>query len=675
MQINLAFRAGRALMALGLATLLPQVAPAVEPWRVGLPPGMTLPAPAKPTAPATPPVSKAGGINIAPVPDLRADFMKGADVSMLDQLERAGAKFYDERGEQKDALLILKESGVNWIRLRLWNNPINDSDVIENGRTISRLGEPKGGGNNDLAVTLRLAKRAKALGLKFLLDFHYSDFWVDPEKQHKPASWRNLHGTDLEREVYRYTAQTLDAFAKAGAFPDMVQVGNELNGGLLWPNGKTWKERPDERIGGDEGFAALLREGVQAVRDADPKAGTDGRVLIAIHLANGGDNDLYRRVFDGLIKRKLDFDLIGLSFYPYWHGSIDDLRANMDDISSRYGKEVVVLETAYAFTTADGDGFPNLFSASSQKSGGYKATVQGQASFVRDVIEAVAQVPGQRGRGVFYWEPDWIPVRGVGWRTGEGNAWENQAMFDFNGRALPSLQVFRRVSEQGGAAPRIVSSEPLRLTAFVGDAWRAPESVKLPFSDDAERTVWVEWPEVKPEQLAQTGRFELIGTALQQDTPVKAIVEVVPRRNLFDDPSFEKGTLQGWTITGDTAAVSNERNTGNAHSGNRSLHYWMGRSFKFQAFRKFTGLKPGSYVFRAWSAGGGGENTLELFVQGCGDGTVQRTAITNTGWQQWKQYAIKGIQVTQGECTVGVNADAPVGKWGNVDDVEFQLED
>jgi len=672
-----------------MAAIAPHTAFAVDAWRLGLPPGFlpvrpveqNAPSPAASTAaPAVVPSVKVApasgsGVSIAPVANLRGDFMKGADVSMLEQIERAGGKFYDEQGVQKDCLQILKDSGINWIRLRLWHTPVNDSDVLEGGRVISRAGEPKGGGNNDLATTLRLAKRAKALGLKILLDFHYSDFWVDPEKQNKPAAWRNLHGTELEREIYRYTAQTLEAFSKADVFPEMVQVGNELNGGMLWPDGKTWRDWPDEKIGGDDAFAALLQQGVQAVRDADPRAGTGRRVLIAIHLATGGDNALYRRVFDGLTKHQLDFDIIGLSFYPYWHGPIDDLRANMDDISARYGKDVVVLETAYAYTIADADGFTNLFSAMNQKDGGYKATVQGQASMVRDVIDAVAQVPRNRGRGVFYWEPDWIPVRGVGWRTGEGNGWENQAMFDFNGRALPSLAVFKRVSEPGGVGPHIVASEPIKLTAFVGQTWQAPESIKLSFDDDAERTVRVEWTQASPAQLARTGRFELTGWAAPYATTVKARVDVIPRSNLFDDPGFEKGTLEGWTIQGDKVAVTNERNAGNAHSGMRSLHYWQAEPFKFQAARKFVNLTPGTYQFRAWIAGGGGEETLELFAQACGDGTVSRTSIVNRGWHQWKQYAIKGIKVTQSECTVGIHVESQLGKWGNVDDVEFLRED
>lgn len=619
----------------------------------------------------------AAAITVQPVKDLRADFIMGADMSMLEQIERNGGKFYAQDGRRADALQIVKDNGVNWVRLRLWHTPVNDGDVIEGGRTISRRGEPMGGGNNDLATTARLARRAKALGLKFLLDIHYSDFWADPGKQNKPAAWQNLKGAALEQEVYRYTTQALEALKKAEAFPDMVQIGNELNGGFLWPDGKTWKEKPGEQIGGDEGFVALMKQGIKAVRDADAKRGTPERVKVAVHLADGGKNELYRRVFDLFGKRGVDYDVIGLSFYPYYHGPIEDLRANADDISARYGKEVVVMETAYAYTTKDGDGWPNLFNPEMEKSVGYKASVQGQASVVRDVIDAMAQVPGGRGLGVFYWEPDWIVAPRSGWRSGEGNGWDNQAMFDFDGRALPSLAVFRRVREAGTPQdmPRVLDRGPLALSAFVGELWAPPESVKLAYSDDAQRSAYVQWDEVPKDRLAQPGKFTLQGEVVGQPVKVLAEVQVVPRRNLVDDPSFERGELKEWTLSGDAGAASNERNPGNAHSGLHSLHYWRGEPFKFELSRAFSGIKDGVYTLKAWSAGGGGEKALQLFARDCGEAGVKTAGMSNTGWQQWKQTVLTGIKVSGGRCTVGVRVDAQTGNWGNVDDIEFLRED
>jgi arabinogalactan endo-1,4-beta-galactosidase len=624
------------------------------------------------------PVTKGQEVNdliITPVANLRKDFMYGADVSMIDQIEQAGGKYQDIDGIAKDPFLILKENGVNWIRLRLWHTPINDTNIVVAGKTISRRGDPKGGGNNDLAATIRMAQRAKAMGLNLLLDFHYSDFWADPEKQEKPVAWKNLKGQALEQAVYDYTKQTLVAMANAKAMPDMVQIGNETNGGMLWPDGKTWQSGPNEKVGGYDAFANLLKQGVRAVRESDPNANNDRRIKVALHLANGADNKLYRTMFDELTLRKVDYDLIGLSFYPYWHGTIPDFQANMDDISSRYGKEVVVLETAYAYTTTDGDGFHNLFSATNQAAGGYKATVQGQASLVRDVIDAVAQVPGGRGAGVFYWAPDWIPAKGVGWRTGEGNAWDNQAMFDFKGKALPSLQVFRRVQTNGGPIAKALTQAPLALTAFVGEAWQPPETVKLAFNDDATREVFVEWTPVDDASLKQVGRFVIKGKTIGVEAgEVSAQVNVSVRRNAFLDPGFESGALAEWTITGDADAVKNERNLGNAHSGLHAFHYWKSAPFKFELSKQFSGLSNGRYTFSAWAAGGGGEKSVRLFARNCGNDKNNNAAISNTGWQKWRQYKISGIQVTGGTCTVGVAVDGATGNWGNIDDVEFAAE-
>jgi arabinogalactan endo-1,4-beta-galactosidase len=390
----------------------------------------------------------ASAADVAPVPGLSPDFMLGADISTLDQVERQGGRFRLADGREVDPLKLLQAVGVNWIRLRLWHDPVFAEEVWDGQRLVAKKGEPVGGGNNGLDVTVRLAKRAKALGLKFLLDIHYSDFWTDPSHQRKPVAWAALKGEALQAAVHDHTAQALRALEEAGAYPDMIQAGNEVNGGFLWPEGKTWQQQPGEEIGGTAGFHALLKAAITAVREADARRGS--RLPVVIHLANGGDNALFRRVFDPLVADGVDFDVIGLSYYPYLHGTIDSLKSNLADLATRYRKPLVVVETASGFTLDNGDATPNLFGEKSEKAGGYPATVAGQATAVRDVIAAVAATPGGLGRGVFYWEPLWIPVAGAGWRTGDGNGWENQAMVAFDGRVLPSLRVFQWV--RGAAA-------------------------------------------------------------------------------------------------------------------------------------------------------------------------------------------------------------------------------
>jgi arabinogalactan endo-1,4-beta-galactosidase len=460
-------------------------------------------------------------IHVNPINGLRSDFIMGADVSMLKQIEDSGGKFYAD-GAEKDCLTILKEHGVNWIRLRIWNDPTDAN------------GEYLGGGNNDLKRTVEIAARAKSMGFKFLLDFHYSDWWADPGKQNMPKAWVGLNLEELKKAVYDYTANVIQTLAKANAMPDMVQIGNEVNGGMLWPLGKTLKQG-SEAIGGYDGFADLLKMGIKAVRDTDPNNNDPKKkARIIIHLANGGDNGLYRTGFDALTERNVDYDVIGLSYYSYWHGALAQLKSNMNDISARYHKDVVIAEAAYAFTLDDSDGFPNLFGGNEQNLGGYKATVQGQATAIRNTMEAVAQVPNGRGLGVFYWEPDWIAVKGAGWKTGEGNNWENQAMFDFDGEALPSMNVFNLVKPNSGSVylPAAISEiYPLKIEVTLGETPDLPATVKAVYSDDSIRDVPVTWEALAPTAFKKAGQITVRGMVNGTDLKAIANITVTGKKN------------------------------------------------------------------------------------------------------------------------------------------------
>lgn len=367
--------------------------------------------------------------------------VRGADVSMTHEVESLGGLYRDATGAKADLFALLSESGVNTARLRLWVDPFDEE------------GHPYLGGTNDLETTLALARRARDAGLDILLDLHYSDFWTDPKKQTTPKAWRDLAGAALEQTVHDYTAHVLDACAREDVRPAMVQVGNEITNGMLWPQGRTVRfddaERRFEVMGLDEAAAAddrlagLLRAGAAAVREA-------GDAEVVLHLDFGGANGLYRGWFDRMVARDVDFDVIGLSYYPFWHGTLAELGANLDDISDRYGKDVLVVETAYGATTEAPSGHHPIFTEELARTGGYPASVGGQAAFLRDLYEAIDAVPGGRGRGVVYWEPAWLPVDGTSWaseagmRYGDdvapgGNPWANLGLFDFSGRVLPSL--------------------------------------------------------------------------------------------------------------------------------------------------------------------------------------------------------------------------------------------
>jgi len=362
-------------------------------------------------------------------------FIKGMDLSTLLEMERCGAKYYDH-GQEMDILDIMKKYDVDTIRLRLWNDPKSES------------GEPYGAGNNDLAETIAIGKRVTDAGLGVLLNFHYSDFWADPGKQIKPKAWASYGVEELEKAVYDFTKDSLQKVLDAGVNVTMIQVGNELSNGLLWPEGQ---------LPNYDNVAKFVSAGIRACREVKAE------IPLMIHLDNGGNNALYRDWFDHYMERGEDFDYIGLSYYPFWHGTLQMLEDNMNDIAVRYGKELIVAEVSMGHTMEDYKNYEKL--TDSERKGyatkpelaakvEYPMTVQGQVDFTKDFLNRVANVADNKGAGFFWWEPAWIPVPGSGWATSAslkymndpgpcGNEWANQALFDYEGNALPTLEVIR----------------------------------------------------------------------------------------------------------------------------------------------------------------------------------------------------------------------------------------
>jgi len=349
-------------------------------------------------------------------------FIKGVDVSMLKELEAHRAIYY-LNGEECDLFKILKKSGANLVRLRLWNNPYSES------------GEPYGGGTNDYATTLELAKRAADHNLNIMLDFHYSDFWADPAKQFKPKEWVNLTAEELQEAVYHYTSNTLEKMKQENIRPVIVQVGNEVTNGLLWPDG---------RVENTEMMAAFLNAGIRGVKEVLPET------KVLLHLDFGTDNELYRKWFGAIEPYHLEYDIIGMSYYPFWNGSIESLVHNMNDISRTYDKDVLVAETSIGYTTDSLGCNGVVFSEELEKNTDYPATKEGQELFLRDLCNAVRSVKNGKGLGIIYWEPEWLPIPECAWagKTGceymndkaeIGNSWANQALFDASGNANQAL--------------------------------------------------------------------------------------------------------------------------------------------------------------------------------------------------------------------------------------------
>ncbi|WP_277213596.1 glycosyl hydrolase 53 family protein [Ruminococcus callidus] len=368
--------------------------------------------------------------------------IRGVDISSILAVENAGVTFCNEYGRKQDIFRTLSEHGVNYIRVRVWNEPYDSR------------GNSYGGGNCDLYTAAEIGRRAAKYGMKLLVDIQYSDFWADPEKQTRPKYWIQHDHETLKGEIYKYTAWVLETISEAGGNIGMVQVGNETN---CFFCGETDMYK----------ICDLFASGDQAIRDFDRS------VLIAHHFANPstGSYAWYAQVMD---ECNLDYDVFATSYYPYWHGTTENLTTVLKEIADTYNKYVMVAETAYPYTSEDGDTFGNAVSEDSDSAVfRYDISVEGQAQCLTDVFQAVANV-GEKGIGVFYWEPAWLGVNGISWEeqsslwkkygsgwatdyaaeydasvtSAGGSSYDNQALFDFEGNSLKSLQVFRNIYPQ-----------------------------------------------------------------------------------------------------------------------------------------------------------------------------------------------------------------------------------
>jgi arabinogalactan endo-1,4-beta-galactosidase len=322
-----------------------------------------------------------------------AEFAFGADLSFLKQAEDRGTSFKDGTNAAP-GLQIFKNHGYNWVRLRIFVEPVTNNLP------------------NDLKYTLAMATNAKQLGYKFLLDFHYASTWADPGNQPTPEAWKTLSHPQRAKAVFEYTRDTLNAFRNAGAMPDMVQVGNEVTQGMLWPDGKlpaNWSN-----------FADYLRAGIKGV---EVGCGKSRRPKIMIHIDQGGSVAKTKYFFDNLNRYKIPYDVIGLSYYPWWHGTLMDLRENLAFAANEYGKDVIVVETAYYWK-------PNREPGDRVEP--FPETPAGQREFLDEVARVVLAVPNGRGQGVFWWEPAVANRGSLGARS----------FFNEDGNSLPALSAF-----------------------------------------------------------------------------------------------------------------------------------------------------------------------------------------------------------------------------------------
>lgn len=388
-------------------------------------------------------------IDIDKVNGMTMEKIRGVDVSSVISLEQSNVSFYGQNGEKQDLLKTLSEANINYIRIRVWNNPYNS------------YGNGYGGGNNDLDKAIEIGKRATKYGMKVLIDFHYSDFWADPAKQKAPKAWQSYSVEQKVDAIYTFTKSSLEQIVNAGVNVGMVQVGNETGYGFCGCS--TWEREGYQTVSFAE-LARLMNAGSRAIREVSKD------ILVAVH--NTEPQSGYEWISKDYHDNNVDYDVFASSYYPNIHGSMENLTSQLKHVADTYNKRVMVAETQYPYTTEDGDGHGNSLS-SVMGDMLYPISVQGQANHIRDVFQAVINV-GSKGIGAFYWEPAWLPVGpanqwsqnsaiweryGSGWASsyaGEydaedagkyygGSAVDNQALFDFSGYPLESLNTFKYV--------------------------------------------------------------------------------------------------------------------------------------------------------------------------------------------------------------------------------------
>lgn len=606
-------------------------------------------------------------IFVKKVEGLQPDFIKGVDISSIISLENSGVEFYNENGEVQDIFTTVHEAGVNYVRVRIWNDPF---DTTGNGY---------GGGNNDLATAIEIGKRATANGMKLLVDFHYSDFWADPAKQHTPKAWANLSFEDKKTALYEYTKVSLEALLDADIDVGMVQVGNETNGQFVGES--DWTK-----------ISQLFSAGSKAIREID------SNILIALHFTNPEGAGRYASYAKTLQNNNVDYDVFASSYYPFWHGTLSNLTSVLTQVADTYGKKVMVAETSYAYTAEDGDGHGNTAPQSSGQTLNYPISVQGQANSVRDVIEAVANV-GEAGIGVFYWEPAWLPVGpkdnleqnksiwekyGSGWASsyakeydpkdaGEwygGSAVDNQALFDFNGHPLASLNVFKYVNT-GAVAPIAVDEvKDVTVTAIAGEPIHLPKDVSVIYNDGSSAMIPVTWDQVALEQaISQGAGSYVIGGTVEGGQTVKAFL-VIKKENFIVNAGFENSDRSMWKITYANAKEPHtdfQNKVSDAKTGNYSLHFYSAKAVDFRVEQTISGLKPGYYNLSMFIQGGDAVNpNMNLFA--VTDGKEVKIDTGVKGWTQWNNPEIRDILVTDGTLTIGANIKADGGAWGTIDD-------
>ena len=622
------------------------------------------------------------GIRVDKIDGLSDSFIGGVDVSSYVAEKNSGVKYYNFEGQELDDqgfFDLLSDSGVNYVRIRVWNDPYDEN------------GNGYGGGNNDVETAVKIGRWATNAGMKVLIDFHYSDFWSDPGKQFAPKAWVALPLEQKADALSAFTEESLNTLLDAGVDVGMVQVGNETNARFCGES--DW-----------DSICTLFNAGTKAVRSAAESRGRN--ILTVLHFTDP-QNGRYAGYARELAEHNVEYDVFASSYYPFFHGTTANLTNVLKNIADTYGKKVMVAETSWATTLEDGDGHDNQIRAGNNDTRHYDFSAYGQATEVRTVMQAVADV-GDAGIGVFYWEPAWIPVNvydkdadhaeeilaanrsaweeyGSGWASsyaGEyqedaatwfgGSAMDNQAMFDFYGHPLESLKVFSYVrtgTVVSDPAPASVTVED--VTIEEGEEF-TPPAASVTYNDGTTAELEVSWneEELYAARTGGAGVYEIHGTVSDGENEVDvSFTLTVSRINYLDDPSLEEGTA-AWTA--EPEGIIERLSDNNARTGEYALKFYSGRAFTASASRTVT-LDRGTYCLGAYLQGGdAGENAVFILSASIDGSAAGEDASANVnGWNNWSNAEISPIDIEEDGTVVTITvtaADVAAGGWGSWDD-------
>ncbi len=622
--------------------------------------------------PVLPTEKEEADIFVEPIEGLSEDFIKGMDISTVIVQEESGVVYYNEAGEEEDLFKILADAGVNYIRVRVWNDPYDEN------------GNGYGGGNCDVEKATEIGRRASEYGMKLLVDFHYSDFWADPTKQMEPKAWEGMTVEEKEQAIYDFTKESLQTIIDGGADVGMVQIGNEINNGMCGES--SWTN-----------VTALLAQASKAVREISDENKSD--IQIAVHFTDPQELSKLLNHAQKLEDAGLDYDVFGVSYYPFWHGTMDKLTEALTKIQENFGKKTVVLETSYVYTLEEGDGTGN--SVSGNLAEGYPATVQGQANCVRDVMAATAAA-GEDALGVFYWEGAWTPVGsadnftenqkiweqyGSGWASSYaaaydpndagqyygGSSWDNQAFFDFEGHPLASLDVFKYVNYGATCEPAVDYVDDTAMDFNVGEEIVLPEKVYVMYNDRSlsgeEAVTWNE-NEIAAININTKGEYTVHGT-LADGTEVACLVNVFSV-NWVKNASFDLQDVSMWNVTyeGSSNPTDIQLKESDAYSGENSFHFWSESEQSFKVEQTISGLAEGDYSLSVNIQGGDVGSDAEIYLYAIVNGeTYQSDPVTLAGWCVWQTPLIKDIPLDgASDITIGVSVKCAGNGWGTIDD-------